>query len=92
MLMALAGKTHQVHTAVSIATVSGQTKDCVVVSSDVQFADLSQEWIADYIATGGRLWHSGNCRQHDSENLWKLHWHHGAAALRDAGTNSESIR
>ena len=52
MLMALAGKTHQVHTAVSIATVSGQTKDCVVVSSDVQFADLSQEWIAAYIATG----------------------------------------
>jgi septum formation protein len=52
MLMALSGKVHQVHTAVSIATVNGDTHECIVVSSDVYFADVSQEWIANYIATG----------------------------------------
>lgn len=52
MLQALSGKTHQVHTAVSIASINGKTKECVVVSSDVTFAQLTDEWIANYIATG----------------------------------------
>lgn len=52
MLRSLSGKTHQVHTAISITTVDGNTKDCVVVSSDVTFAQLTDDWIAGYVASG----------------------------------------
>jgi septum formation protein len=52
MLMALSGKVHQVHTAVSITRVDGSGPTSVVVSSDVHFAPLTTDWIAQYIATG----------------------------------------
>lgn len=52
MLKALSGTTHQVHTAVSICRMDGAAKETTVVSSDVTFAPLTNDWIDHYIATG----------------------------------------
>ncbi len=52
MLARLSGKTHQVHTAVSIARIDESEDKTLVVSSEVTFAPLSERWIADYVQTG----------------------------------------
>lgn len=51
MLEKLSGKTHQVHTTVSICRADGQQKQSVTVSSDVTFARLTHAWITNYTAT-----------------------------------------
>lgn len=51
MLRALSGKTHQVHTAVSVCLVDASRSDTTVVSSQVRFAPLSDAWIAEYVAS-----------------------------------------
>lgn len=52
MLHALSGKTHQVHTSVSICLADGSRTETGVVSAQVRFAPLSDAWIADYVASG----------------------------------------
>lgn len=49
MLQKLSGKTHQVHTAIAIAKLDRSQERSIVVSSDVTFAALSEDWIAGYI-------------------------------------------
>ena len=51
MLWSLSGKTHQVHTAVSIIRLDERQRESIVVSSEVTFAPLSEEWISYYIDT-----------------------------------------
>jgi septum formation protein len=53
MLRLLSGKTHQVMTAVALAD-SQHTLDCLVVT-DVTFRVLSEQDIADYVASGEPL-------------------------------------
>ncbi|KFC00311.1 septum formation protein [Trabulsiella guamensis ATCC 49490] len=53
MLRMLSGKTHQVMTAVALAD-SEHTMDCLVVT-DVTFRVLSEQDIADYVASGEPL-------------------------------------
>jgi septum formation protein len=53
MLRLLSGKTHQVMTAVALAD-SEHTMDCLVVT-DVTFRVLSEQDIADYVASGEPL-------------------------------------
>lgn len=53
MLRLLSGKTHQVLTAVALAD-SEHTMDCLVVT-DVTFRVLSEQDIADYVASGEPL-------------------------------------
>lgn len=52
MLRRLSGKTHQVHTAVSACRFDGSGQSTVTVSSDVVFADLTDEWIRAYVESG----------------------------------------
>lgn len=52
MLRALSGKTHQVHTAISICTVDASQSDTQVVSAEVCFAPLDENWIARYVESG----------------------------------------
>jgi septum formation protein len=49
MLQKLSGKTHQVHTAIAIARLDQSKQKSLVVSSDVTFAVLPDDWIADYV-------------------------------------------
>lgn len=51
MLSMLSGNTHQVHTAVAVMEANG-TIESVLNTSDVEFADMDDEWIRSYIATG----------------------------------------
>lgn len=50
MLRLLSGRTHQVHTAVWL--VSAGREQSALVSTDVRFAELDEDQIAAYIATG----------------------------------------
>lgn len=50
MMQRLSGKAHQVMTGVAL--VSAQQKEAIVVTANVEFADLSDELIAEYWATG----------------------------------------
>ena len=51
MLRILAGRTHQVLTAVALVTPSGDV-DAFVVTSEVEFRPLSEDDITAYLATG----------------------------------------
>lgn len=51
MLRSLSGKTHHVHTAVSIIRLDERQRESIVVSSEVTFASLSKEWISHYVDT-----------------------------------------
>ena len=50
MLRSLSGKTHSVYTGVTI--IKGEKTDTFFEKTDVEFYDLSDEGIADYISTG----------------------------------------
>lgn len=50
MLRSLSGKTHSVYTGVTI--IKGEKADTFFEKTDVEFYDLSDEEIADYISTG----------------------------------------
>ena len=50
MLSLLSGKTHSVYTGVTI--IKGEKTDTFFEKTDVEFYDLSDEEIADYISTG----------------------------------------
>ena len=50
MLRSLSGKTHSVYTGVTI--IKGEKTDTFFEKTDVEFYDLSDEEIADYISTG----------------------------------------
>ncbi|HKJ16370.1 MAG TPA: Maf family protein [Xanthomonadales bacterium] len=51
MLSILSGATHQVFTAVSVMNDRGRVESCLKVS-DVEFAEMGDEWIRAYIETG----------------------------------------
>lgn len=55
MLHKLSGKTHTVHTAIAITRVDKLQERMAVVSSQVTFAVLSEEWINGYVCTGEPL-------------------------------------
>ncbi|MBJ7574295.1 Maf family nucleotide pyrophosphatase [Luteimonas sp. MC1828] len=57
MLRRLSGRSHQVLTAVSL--VSAGREASVLVATDVTFADLSDEDIADYVASGEPMGRAG---------------------------------
>lgn len=57
MLRRLSGRSHQVLTAVSL--VSAGREASVLVATDVTFADLSGEDIADYVASGEPMGRAG---------------------------------
>ena len=55
MLKQLSGRSHWVHTAVAGAIHQNHTariKRAILVSSEVEFAPLSNDWIEAYIQTG----------------------------------------
>lgn len=49
MLRRLSGKTHQVHTAVAVTRLDESREMSLVVSSDVTFSVLPEDWIIDYV-------------------------------------------
>ncbi len=51
MLRSLSGRTHHVYTAVSIIRLDERQRESIVVSSEVTFASLSEEWISHYVDT-----------------------------------------
>jgi septum formation protein len=51
MLKLLSGKTHQVHTAVAVCGHPAAPMQ-TLVTSQVTFAELSNDWIEDYVASG----------------------------------------
>jgi septum formation protein len=55
MLQKLSGKTHEVHTAVSITRVDASHQQSLLVSSQVTFAPLPKQWILDYVNSGEPL-------------------------------------
>jgi septum formation protein len=57
MLRRLSGRSHQVLTAVSL--VSAEREASVLVATDVSFAALSEEDIADYVASGEPMGRAG---------------------------------
>jgi septum formation protein len=52
MLKSLRGKQHQVMTAVAIVNMEKKIKKVFINITDVTFYDLSDQWIADYVASG----------------------------------------
>ena len=52
MLRALSGRSHEVFTAVAVIHLRSREEHDVVVRSEVEFAPLSEAWIADYVASG----------------------------------------
>jgi septum formation protein len=57
MLMQLSGRTHQVHTGVTV--LSGNGEHCQVVSSEVTFLALTPELLDWYLATGESVGKAG---------------------------------
>ena len=52
MLKKLSAKSHQVMTAVTIMHGNRQISHTFIHVTDVEFYDMSDEWIADYVKTG----------------------------------------
>ncbi len=55
MLEKLSGKTHQVHTAIAVTRLDQSKQMSLVVSSDVTFATLTEDWISDYVESSEPL-------------------------------------
>jgi len=52
LLSQLSGRTHQVHTAVTVTRLESPTPHHCLVSTQVTFAPLDSDWIAAYVASG----------------------------------------
>ena len=60
MLQSLRGRKHQVMTAVAIVCAAQNVTEVLINITDVTFYDLSDEWIANYVASGAPLDKAGS--------------------------------
>ncbi|MEN1940294.1 Maf family nucleotide pyrophosphatase [Luteimonas sp. MJ246] len=102
MLSRLSGRTHRVLTAVSLVSAGREAR--VTVSSDVTFASLSDDDIADYVASGEPMGRAGAYAiQGGAERfvtrlagsysgVMGLPLHETAALLRDFGIHARTPR